>query len=514
MDNKIIYRLLVILIVISTIIRLFLAGFIEFGNDEVYYWTYALYPDLSHFDHPPMVGWLIQLFSLNLFFQDEVFIRLGAVVFSSINIYLIFLIGKWVKNIRTGFFAALLYTASIYGFIISGTFMLPDAPQMIFWFLALYFLIRWVKSDANAKWILLFGIVSGLAIISKHTSVFLWVGVGLYILFYQRKYLLKPSVYISFVISVSFLLPVLIWNINNDWISFTYQGERVNFFGSGFKLNYLLTELGGQIAYNNPVNFVIIIISLIALIKKKQFIEQDSKRILLLSALPIILVFLLFSMFRQTLPHWSAPGFSGLIIVAAAYLDYAVDAKSLIPGSIKGALALLIVVLILGIAQINYGLLFFDDNPNPEKLGKNDFTLDMYGWKQLREKFQNEVMEKEEFSSMKSDPIISYRWFPAANIDYYVAYPLGMQVKAIADLERIHKYAWINAERGDFKLGSDAWFITFSTNFYNPYELYQKYYNSIYPVDTLDISRGNKVVKKAFVFRMEDMKLIPDSQVK
>ncbi len=81
MDKKTIYRSLVILIVISTIIRLFLAGFIEFGNDEVYYWTYALYPDLSHFDHPPMVGWVIQLFSLNLFFQDEVFIRLGAVIF-------------------------------------------------------------------------------------------------------------------------------------------------------------------------------------------------------------------------------------------------------------------------------------------------------------------------------------------------------------------------------------------------------------------------------------------------
>ena len=28
---------------------------------EAYYWTYAQHPDLSYFDHPPMVAWLIWL---------------------------------------------------------------------------------------------------------------------------------------------------------------------------------------------------------------------------------------------------------------------------------------------------------------------------------------------------------------------------------------------------------------------------------------------------------------------
>lgn len=513
MDKKIIYRSLIILVILSTIIRLFLAGFIEFGNDEVYYWTYALYPDLSHFDHPPMVGWVIQLFTLNLFFQDEIFIRLGAVIFSSINIYLIFLIGKWVKNIRTGFFSALLYTASIYGFIISGTFILPDAPQMFFWFLALYFLIRWLRSERGPEWIILFGIVSGLAIISKHTSVFLWVGAGLFVLFYCRKYLFKPSLYFSLLISLAILIPVIIWNINNEWISFTYQGERVNFFGSGFRPDFLFTELAGQIAYNNPVNFVIIVISLIAVIRRKQFIDQDSKRILLLSGLPIIILFLLFSMFRQTLPHWSSPGYSALFVVAAAYLDSVSPEKRLIPGSLKGALALLALVIILGLGQINHGLLIFDDNSNPEKLGKKDFSLDMFGWKQLKEKFNNDVLLKDEYSPMKNDPIVSYRWFPAANIDYYVANPLGMEVKAIGNLDRIHKYAWINRERGGFEIDSDAWYITFSTDFYHPEELYSQYYKRIYPVDTIDIIRCDKTVKKAFIYRLEDMQLIPDTQI-
>ena len=82
------------LLLLSLLIRAFLAAFLEFGNDEVYYWTYALYPDLSHFDHPPMIGFLIQLTTLNLLLDSEFFIRLGAVLLGTLNTYLVFLIGK------------------------------------------------------------------------------------------------------------------------------------------------------------------------------------------------------------------------------------------------------------------------------------------------------------------------------------------------------------------------------------------------------------------------------------
>ena len=82
------------LLTISVIIRSIAAASIEFGNDEVYYWTYALYPDQSHFDHPPMVGWIIQLFSLNLLFDSEFFIRLASILFMTANTYIIYCIGK------------------------------------------------------------------------------------------------------------------------------------------------------------------------------------------------------------------------------------------------------------------------------------------------------------------------------------------------------------------------------------------------------------------------------------
>ena len=54
------------LVVVFTIIRLLIANLINLGNDEVYYFTYAVLPDWNHFDHPPLVGIFIRIFTFNL----------------------------------------------------------------------------------------------------------------------------------------------------------------------------------------------------------------------------------------------------------------------------------------------------------------------------------------------------------------------------------------------------------------------------------------------------------------
>ena len=100
-NDKKIHQILFWILAVSAVIRCIAAASIEFGNDEVYYWTYALYPDWSHFDHPPMVGWVIQLFSLNLLFDSEFYIRLASIVFMTANTYILFRIGKEIKNAQT-----------------------------------------------------------------------------------------------------------------------------------------------------------------------------------------------------------------------------------------------------------------------------------------------------------------------------------------------------------------------------------------------------------------------------
>jgi hypothetical protein len=108
-------------------------------------------------------------------------------------------------------------------------------------------------------------------------------------------------------------------------------------------------------------------------------------------------------------------------------------------------------------------------------------------------------------------PIISYRWFPAANLDYYVAQPQGLNVFAIGGLDRIHKYAWINNSRGGFQLGMDGYFITTSRDFADPNELYSDYFNEIQPIDTILVVRGGNVAMYAFYYRLKGLKKVPTS---
>lgn len=509
-------RYLFLLLAVSAVIRVFLAAYIEFGNDEVYYWTYAKYPDWSHFDHPPMVGWFIQLFSFNLLFSSELFLRLSSVVFMTVNTYLVYLIGKQVKDEQTGFYAALLYTASIYAFVITGVFILPDTPLSVFTLLSVLQFLKYFQNEKN-KNLLLGGLFAGLAMLSKYSGVFIWVGIGLYIIFYSRKEFKNPFLYLSALISAVCMLPVLIWNINNEFISFTFHGNRVGFFGE-LHPEYFLAELVGELGYNNPVNYVLIIISLIALIKGGEFVSDLPKRLILFLSIPMIAMFWFFSLTRQILPHWTAPSFVLLLIFVAAQLSdkYPIkDGYFVIPKSVKAAVYVMLFVIVFGTIEIKTGFIplnFSERSKTVQRYGEGDFTLDMYGWRDIKPEFEvirDELIEKGEMK--ETDGMIALKWFPLANMDYYVAYPLGINMYGFSDPVEIHKYAWINKERGDLQLGNDYWFLTESFDYYEPDRYLKPYFDEIIPVDTINIERCGKTAKYVFVYTLKDLKAIPQT---
>jgi len=509
--NKILFWLLAI----SAVVRGFLAAWMEFGNDEVYYWTYALFPDWSHFDHPPMVGWVIQLFSFNLLFDSEFFIRLASVVFMTANTYIMFRIGREIKDAQVGIYAALLYTASIYTFVITGIFIMPDTPLMLFWLLATWMAIKYNKSAAPRqvqKSLLLFGLFAGLAMLSKYSGVFLWVGLGLYILLFNRKELKNPYLYLSLLISIICCIPILYWNCQNHFISFGFHGERIGLFGKP-NINSFGTEVIGELFYNNPVNYVLAIIAMVAAFRKKIEMEKAALRLILCTALPLIVVFLFFSLTRPILPHWSSPGYTLLILLSACWLSEKKTSENTtipIPKTIIIALALLLLTLVLGVAEIKTGFIPLDKHTEPEMLGRDDFSLDMYGWKQLETKFAELREQKIDEGVMhEDDGIVADEWFPLANLDYYVAKPLGLRVMGLGWPQWLHKYLWINEERGGFHLGENYWFFTDSRYLKDPKEMYQWYFDEIELVGTLTIRRCGKPAKNFFIYTCKNLKIIP-----
>ena len=504
---------LFLLLTASFLVRSLVAANIDLSNDEVNYWAYALYPSLSHFDHPPMVGYIIQLFTLNLTFQSEFFIRAASLVIGTINTYIIFLIGKRLFDINTGLTAAILYTGSVYCSVILGLFILPDTPLSLFWLLTFYFALVIVPQknpdNRKRKLFLLLGVFIGLGMISKYTAAFLWIGIIAYILFVNRSWLKTREFYLSIMLSVLLFLPVIIWNFQNDFISFTFQSERVSLSESKLRFDFLGTELAGQIFYNNPINFGVIILSLIALFKKKLLLQKDYAVLLLLWSLPIIFVFLFSSLTRRTLPHWSAPGYYGLIIIAAVFLSSI--SKNKVHISAKLSVLLITIVILLGFIQIKTGVLYNDlKDRSSINLGENDASLDLFGWHQLSEEFSK--IYKKDLTNNRITPnpyIITWRWFPAANYDYYIGNSAGVFSYAIGGLENIRNYFWINRKRIPPVIGSDAYFICSSRDYNLPSKFYSEYFTEFETADTIRIIRNNLNVMNYFVFRMKGLSKKP-----
>jgi len=483
------------------------AGFC-LGNDEAYYYTYALYPALSHFDHPPMVGWVIQLFSLNLHLNSELFIRLAAVVAGTINTWLIYCIGKQLRDELTGWYAALLYTASIYGFILAGVFILPDSPQLVFWLAAILLLLQAFQGeiDATAKRrFLVASAMIGLALLSKYTTVYLWLGMIIYILVYNRKWLRTGVFYLAHLLMALLFLPVIIWNAQNGFVSFLFHSSRVEPVASNFTADYFLTEILGEALYTNPVNLVLILIAVAAFFSRKSNMEKPEIRLLIWTALPLIVTFLIVSVSRRTLPHWNGAGYLTLIPLAALWIRNRTEV--VFPAVLKGSLVFMVLLIILSTAQILTGFIPIDRLfKNYGGKGSTDISLEVYGWRQFRNEFISLAGKYEKAGLMPIDaPIVSYRWFPAANYSYYAARGTGRFVTALGDTAAIHKYVWINKVHGELSLNSDAWFITSSLDFRAPRSVQSFYYEKTLPPDTISILRMGKPAYYFYVYRMKNL---------
>ena len=504
------------LIAIATAVRMFLASQVELGNDEVYYWTYVLFPDLSHFDHPPMVGVLGQLSSLNLVLTDDFFLRFGSIILSAINTWTIFSIGRKVKDELTGFYAALLYTSSIYCSIIAGFSLSPDAPQVFFWLLCLKLMVdvlpeTQITNRLRGKMILL-GALAGLAMLSKYHSAFIWVGIFLFVIFKNRKWLIDYSFYLSGLVSAIVLSPLLIWNFREHFISFTFHGDRVAPSWS-IRPDYFFTEIAGQFAYNNPFNVILIVMALIAIWNGKKFIDTQLKWILLFNSIPLWLLFTGFSIFRSTLPHWSGPAFISMIIVAAAYWadrfqnQEVAGEKKIMPLRMVFPSYFLAVLLVPTLYIINHSPFQLGKKSEITSFGEYDFTQDMYGYDQVHKAFKKIALREETTGNMKPGAgLVSNKWFPAAHLDYYCAWPEKRNLFAIGSLNEIHKYAWINRQRGGLHQGDDYYHIAVSNYYSDPQEVFGNYFEKIEPMDTLKVTRAGEVMRYAFFYRLKNYK--------
>src|SRR5664279_2508809 len=156
---------------------------------------------------------------------------------------------------------------------------------------------------------------------SKVHGVFLWLGFGAFILFQRRDLFKLPMLWISGIISAGIVYPIFYWNQLNHFITYNYHQGRIKFFGSSPDLDHLLQQVSGSVFYSNPVNFVIYVLTITALVKGKIKDRPNVYPLLLWLSLPLVIVLLWTSLFNETLPHWSGPAYLALMLLAGCWLS-------------------------------------------------------------------------------------------------------------------------------------------------------------------------------------------------
>lgn len=504
------------LIGIAVIVKIALSFLLELGNDEVYYYTYAVQPDWNHFDHPPLVGWMIQISTLNLNWVSTLSMRLGSILAAAISTWIIFRTGSLIHNERAGWISALFYTCSIYTSIIAGLFIMPDSPQLLFFTGSIYLMAKWVVKPhlfSKLNWIAL-GCLIGLATLSKVHGLYLWVGFGGFLLFHQIKTLKQPFLYIAVFITLCALIPILYWNLDNDFITYKFHSKRV--LHSGIQVASFLQQIIGEFFYQNPLVYISCLIPLVRY-KKLKVISQNKHSLnhnsdsfvalLLWLSLPLIFLFWIIALFNPTLPHWTGPGFIALFLLAGVY--WSEVSKKLIPNLIQWALGFFIVLVIgfIGLVHIFPTQLGSKDQNN---LGEYNPINDVTGWHPFSNDFKALVNQDQENYLMQANaPILISKWFPAGHILFYTARPIQKQVIAIGALEDVHKFAWLNQDQPGLQIGQDAYFIQPSNLPFDPIHLILPYFEKMGKTDTIKIEQRGVLLRKFYVYRFKNCQKIP-----
>lgn len=231
------------IVVFAVLLRLIYLGETQLIPDEAYYWNYAQHMELSFLDHPPMVAWLIWL-GTAIAGDNEFGVRVGAFICGLIAMGYLYALARNLYDKTTGMRAVLLLAILPFGFV-PGMLMTADAPLMAAWAATLYYMERMLLGpDGNRAWLGL-GIAFGLGILSKYTLGLLGPAALLFVILdpASRRWLRCPQPYLAAGLALVMFSPVIIWNMEHNWVSILFQSERATGIGNKFSLHWLFLHM-------------------------------------------------------------------------------------------------------------------------------------------------------------------------------------------------------------------------------------------------------------------------------
>jgi len=445
---------------------------LELAPDEAHYWDWSRHLDWSYYSKGPLVAYLIHFsvavtgsWSKQLTGSLMLAVRLPAVVCGSLLLLGLYVLTRQAFG-RPGLAVGVVAVALTMPVVAAGsTLMTIDAPYICCWCWALVFGYQAMCRGSRWAWPLA-GLAVGLGILAKYTMILWPVSAGLFILSSpaSRKMLTQPGFWIMTTLAAVCCLPILIWNLEHDWIGVRHVERLAGLNGNSAHIHWLgpASYLGQQALLHLGFWFVVWLAVMTTCRPWKTVMNDDSKVItkeaplathpsLLIThhflwwfSAPTFVVFLLFS-FKTGggEPNWPVASYISGLVLAAGWLTTKLHSPrvpirrlTLATLTIACALAFVVTVLTHNTSRAR-PLLARISGPStgnrPLPLRRFDPTCRLVGWRQLAaevDRFRFQLQAE------GTDPlIVAGSWSVPGELAFYcqghpTVYSLGL---ALAD---------------------------------------------------------------------------------
>jgi MFS family permease len=196
--------------------------------DELYYLACAKRLAAGYVDHPPLSIALLAL--VRVLAGDTMWaVRLPAALAAGATALVAALLAR---RLAGGAFAqslAALCVCASPAAIVLGSFFSMNAFELLLWPAAALLLVRLLESN-QPRWWLPFGLLMGLGLLNKHTTVLFLGAVGAALLFVPaRRHLLTPWPWLGALAALGMVAPNLAWQHANGWPSLEFYRNAQRF---------------------------------------------------------------------------------------------------------------------------------------------------------------------------------------------------------------------------------------------------------------------------------------------
>jgi len=237
-------------------------------RDELYYLACSEHLDWGYVDQPPL-SIVIAWFARNVFGESLFAIRILAVL---AHAGLVLLTAGIAKQFAGGKFAqSMAALCSAIAPIYLGTthFFSMNAFEPLFWMGCVYIAVTIFNGASEKRW-LWFGVLAGLSLENKHTTLFFGAAfvIGL-LLSPQRRHLIRPWIWLGGLIAVALFLPNLLWEMRHDFATI----ELLNNIAHSHKNSPVgaWSFFGAQLTLMNPMTAPVWIAGLFWLFRSRDY---------------------------------------------------------------------------------------------------------------------------------------------------------------------------------------------------------------------------------------------------